>query len=134
MRKAFWAAWAVLALLLAAALACSFNFSTAHFESAIMTSDSAGENKTTTYGTADTFYCIVELANAPDDTTTKAVWKTVEVEGQEPDTVLGEYKIESGNGTITFEFSPETEWPVGTYKVELYLDGDEEETLEFTVQ
>jgi hypothetical protein len=134
MRKSRWPVWTVIALLVGAALACSIDFSTAHIKDARMTHDQAGETKTKAYGPDDTFYCVVELANAPDDTQTKAIWKVVEVEGWEPGYEVGRSEVESGSATLTFEISPETSWPPGDYKVELYLDGEKKETLEFKVQ
>jgi hypothetical protein len=122
-------------LLIAAALACSFSFSTAKIKRAQMTSDKEGKNPTTVYSPTDTFYCVVVLKNAPDDTKTKAVWKVVDVPGQQPDTQIGEYEMTSGSATLTFNVTPpNTSWPVGKYKVELYLNDKKEKTLDFEVK
>ncbi|MBN1967215.1 MAG: hypothetical protein JW910_21355 [Anaerolineae bacterium] len=134
MRQPRWPVWAVLCTLIAAALACSFNFSTAKIKSVKMVTDDSGKTETQAYGTADTFFCIVELTNAPDDTKTKAVWTAVQVAGVEPNFSIGEYELESGSGVLTFQVSPQTDWPVGQYKVEIYLNGEKKETLEFEVR
>lgn len=134
MRKPGWPVWAVVGLLAGAVLACSVSFSTAELKDARLTRDEAGETTTTTYGPEDTFFCVVELENAPDDTQTKAVWSVIEAEGVVPGYTIGEYELESGTGTLTFKVSPQTPWPVGTYRVELYLNDEKEQSLDFTVQ
>jgi hypothetical protein len=132
-RKGWWRIGAVWGLLLAASLACSVSFSTARIESAHLATDEAGTNETDVFGPQDTIYLIVELASAPDDTTTRAVWTAVEVEGADPNTQIGDYELESGSGTLTFTLEPETAWPVGAYQVVIYLNDDEKETLEYRV-
>lgn len=124
----------VLIGLIVAAIACSFNFTTANIKSVTITSDEAGTTETSVYAPTDTFYCIVELDNAPDDTKTTAIWKVVEAEGQEPGFEIGEYELESGSGTLTFQITPDTEWPVGRYSCEIYLNDEKKETVEFQVQ
>jgi len=124
----------VILALVVAALACSINISTANIKSVKLTSDEAGQTETEVYGPNDTFYAVVELANAPDDTQTKAVWTAVSAEGLEPNYNLGEYELERGSGTVTFKISPETAWPVGQYRVEIFLNGEKKETLDFEVR
>jgi hypothetical protein len=124
----------VLIMLIAAMIACSFNFTTAKINSVKMTSDEGGETETSVYAPTNTFFCIVELDNAPDDTKTKAIWKVVEAEGQEPGFQIGEYELESGSGKLTFQITPDTEWPVGKYSCEIYLNDEKKETVEFEVQ
>ncbi len=68
----------VLALAL---LACGFNASTANIKNAWMSAQEDGGQRITVFEQSDTFYSIVELANAPDDTTLKAVWTAVDAEG-----------------------------------------------------
>jgi len=120
-------------LLLFASAACSFSATTANIKEAYTARDVDGSiQAATTFAPEDVFYCLVTVANAPDDTVTKAVWKTVEAEGVEADMVLLETEFEGG-GEITFEASNEYLWPVGTYKVELYIDDKLEQTLECNV-
>ena len=80
------------------------------------------------------FYCVVDLANAPDDTTAKAAWSVVEAEGVEPNYPIDEAELTSGDADLHFELSNDMLWPVGKYKVELYLNGELDQTLEFEVQ
>jgi hypothetical protein len=116
-------------------LACGGSVSTANISSAKMFADSEGTQETTVYAQDQPFYCIVELANAPDDTTLKAVWTAVEAEGTEPNLMIDEAEITAGNENVfTFDLTNNGLWPIGKYKVDLYLNGELDRTLEFEVQ
>jgi hypothetical protein len=123
----------VIMMLLIAALACEFSFSTAKIKSAKLTQDANGQTETTVYAPQDTFYCVVQLENAPDDTKTKAVWTAVQAEGYTPNFKLDEVEFEGG-GTITFNLTSDGSWGAGQYQVDIYLNGDKEKTLTFSVQ
>ena len=90
--------------------------------------------QTSVFSPQDTFYVLVDLANAPDDTTVKAAWTAVEAEGVEPNFFIDEAEITSGSNTLTFNLSNDSPWPTGKYKVDLYLNGELDRTLEFEVQ
>jgi hypothetical protein len=125
---------AIVAMVLAA-LACSSSFSTAKIASAKMTAESAGTQETTVFAQDQTFYCVVELANAPKDTKVKAVWTEVEADGQEPNILIDQAELTAGNENIfTFDLTNNGLWPVGKYKVDLYLNDKLDRTLEFQVQ
>ena len=96
--------------------------------------DENGNDLTTIFKPEDVFYCIVELSDAPDDTSVKSAWTAVAVEGSEPNTFIDEAEITSGSGTLTFDLSNNDLWPVGKYKVDIYLNGQLDRTLEFEVQ
>ncbi len=124
---------ALLALVVAT-LACGFNVSTANIKEAWMAHDEEGEQPTTTFAQDETFYVIVDVANAPDDTKVKAVFTAVDVEGAEPNTALGEHEITSSSGKFHFNLSNSMLWPVGKYKVDIYLNDELDTTLEFEVE
>jgi len=115
-------------------LACGFSASTANIKDAYMARDSEGVDKTTTFAQDEAFYCLVELANAPDDTITKAIWYAVEAEDTEPNFKIDEVSITQGDGVITFDLTNDNLWPLGSYKVELYLGDKLDRTLEFEVR
>ena len=124
-----------IAILISAALACGGSVSTANISSAKMATDSEGAQETTVFKPDQTFYCIVELANAPDDTKLKAVWTAVEVEGEDPNLLIDEAEITAEEGNVfTFDLTNNGLWPVGKYKVDLYLNDKQDRTLEFEVQ
>lgn len=139
MRKRFFAGnerltkLVVIFALIGTALACGFSASTANISEATLARDYEGSQPTTTFAPDDNFYCIVELANAPDDTVAKAIWTAVSVEGYEPNLLIDEYEITSGSGTVHFSLESENLWPAGSYKVDLYLNGELVKTLTFEV-
>ena len=81
----------------------------------------------------EVFYLLVTLENAPDDTVTKAVWYAVDAEGTAKNTKIDEAEFTSGD-KITFNLANDQLWPVGTYKVEIYLNDKLNQTLEFSVE
>jgi len=120
-------------MLLSFSIACSFSASTANIKEAYMAHEVNGEAQaTTSYMPDEVFYCLVTVANAPDDTITKAVWKAVDVEDIEANFVIleSEYK---GGGEMTFQASNDNPWPAGKYAVDLYIGDKLKETVEFTV-
>ena len=128
--------WLGIALMALTLPACSFSASTANISEAKMARDEEGNNPTKVFSPDDTFYCVVELSNAPDDTAVKAVWSAVDVEGANPNTKIDETSITSGSGQLQFNLTNDGPWPVGEYEVDLFLNDEEEpaRTLEFEVQ
>jgi hypothetical protein len=135
-KKAFLAGLALVSAFILSA--CSVSASTANISGATMARDEAGKNPTKVFSPGDTtFYCIAELSNAPEDTTVKAIWSAVDVEGVKPNLKIDESRITAdGSGQLTFDLTNEGPWPMGKYKVDLFLNDDEEpaRTLEFEVQ
>ncbi|GAB4455025.1 MAG: hypothetical protein Fur0044_49400 [Anaerolineae bacterium] len=126
--------FSVIALLVLTVLACSFNFSSANISEAKLAKDPEGSQPTTTFAQDEAFYCVVQLANAPDDTHVKAVWTVIEAENTDPNLVINETKIDSGDGQIHFDLTNDKLWPAGKYKVDLYLNDKLDRTLEFQVE
>lgn len=126
---------AALLAVLIVTLACGFNVSTARITNARMTADEAGAQETTVFAPDQDFYCIVDLANAPEDTTLGAVWTAVNVEGEEPNLLIDETELQAGDqNEFTFSLTNEGDWPPGQYKVDIYLNEELERTLEFEVR
>jgi len=117
--------------------ACSA--STANITSAQLArgyADGQATDVTTTFSPSDTpLHYVVMLANAPDDTTVKTVWTIVDAgDGQFKDQKLDETVLPSGSGVLNFTLAGKQEWPVGKYKVDLYLNDKLDRSAEFTVQ
>ena len=115
-------------------LACGFSASTANISYARMARDYDGTDPTTVFTPDETFFCVADLQNAPDGTVIKADWYAVEVEGEEPKTFIDSAEVTSGSSSLHFELSNQGPWPVGKFKVELFLNGELKETIEFSVQ
>ncbi len=114
--------------------ACEFSASTANIKNATLARDEAGSQPTTTFEVNEPFYLIVDLGNAPDATKVKAVWYAVDVGSAAPaNTRIDEAELETGSGEVTFDLTPSGQWAPGTYKVELYLNGELNQTLDIKV-
>jgi hypothetical protein len=98
-----------------------------------MSADPDGAQTTTVYDQDDIFYAIVELANAPDATTVTAVWIAVDIEGTDPNTTLDEVVATSGDTVLTFDLTNNLLWPLGQYRVDIYLNDELNTSLEFEV-
>ena len=121
-----------IAMLMVASLACDASASSASISSAKLTSDSAGTAETTSFTSDQTFYLVVELANAPSDTKVKAVWSSVDDAGVA--TQIIDKEVVGSGSPITFNASNSNPWPSGKYRVELYLNDKLDKTVDFSVQ
>ena len=124
----------VIFALMASTLACGFSASTASLGDAWLSSDDSGNNRTTVFSQDAIFFAQVDLRNAPDDTQIKAVWVAVDAEGVEPNFEITQTDMQSGSSTLTFRLSNDNLWPTGTYKVDLYLNDNLAQSLNFEVR
>ena len=131
-------------LLLAGIVAgCSFSISTANITQAVLAKDIQGDtfepvDPTSTFPPDQAVInLVVTVANAPSDTKVKTVWTAVDVGDAAPaNTKLDEAEItmdDSGNAHFTLSSPSTGVWPVGKYKVEIYLNDKLERTLEYTI-
>ena len=124
---------ALMALILST-LACEFSASMANISDTWMSADEDGAERVTAFAQDSVFYAQVDLQNAPDDTTLKAVWIAVEVQDTEPNFMIDETELATGDGLVHFTLSNDNLWPTGKYKVDLYINGELASTLEFEVR
>jgi len=85
--------------------------------------------ETTEFYPDETFYCSAEVSNLEKGAKVKAEWFF----GEE---FLGEYTYtaeEGGSGYVGFNLTPEETWPMGDYKVEVYLEEELARTVTFSV-
>lgn len=128
----------VLTLLAVTALSCGFSVSTANIRSATLAKgyeNGEAVDATTTFAPSDlTLHLVVKVGNAPDDTTLRAEWSIVEVEGYEASAIdATDLTLSSGEDTADFTLANNDVWPAGKYKVDLYLNDKLDRTLEFEV-
>ena len=135
----------VTSLLLVAVLAsaCSISFSTANITQAVLAKGVTGEtfepvNPTSTFPPDQAvIHLVVSVANAPAETKVKTVWTAVDVGDASPaNTKIDEAEVtmdSSGNAHFTLSLPNRGAWPVGKYKVEIYLNDKLDRTLEYTV-
>jgi hypothetical protein len=103
-------------------------------QNAYIARDSDGNDPTTVFAPSDIFYAIVDVVNAPADTTFEAYWYAVQAEGVDPNYMIDHTSVTGGDDTYTFNLSNTDPWPAGDYKVEIYVNGSLDLTMEFTVQ
>jgi hypothetical protein len=132
----------LLALLMVVPLGgCEFSCSvtTASLSEATMctaTDDEARPLDSTDVFSVDTpeIVCSVKLSHAPADTAIKAEWYYVDEEAGE-DYYLTEYEMTADGTTyLSFSLSSSEEWPTGSYKVVLYVDGKEKLSVPFSIE
>jgi len=101
-----------------------------------MATDQNGKHPTEVFSPKDTFYCVGNLQNAPEDTKVTVVWLASDVEGIKPDTEIKQIDAKGGSGLFRFELSNDGPWPKGEYGVKLYLNEAKEptEVLAFEVR
>jgi hypothetical protein len=136
-------------VLLFASLACStvtgggensndtgFSFTTANITNAHMAIDESDSQQTNTYApSTQSFYCYFDLNNAPDDTVVKGEWILVSAEGFESNSVIDTADITGGDNTYYFTLDRSSDaWPVGKYKVNLFVNDKLVQTVEFQVK
>jgi hypothetical protein len=142
---------AVVALLLAS-LACNaatgggddntdngddgFSVTTANITNAHMARDVDDTDQTNVFSSTDpTFYCFFDLNNAPESTVVKGVWTLVSADGYESNSEIDSAEVTGSDDYYYFSLDRSTDaWPIGSYKIDLYIDGNLVETLEFEVQ
>ena len=119
-----------------AILACGFSASTANITNAHMATDESDTTQTTVYAPdTATFFCFFDLNNAPDDTVVKGVWTLVSAEGYEANSEIDSAEITGSDDSYYFSLDRAAEaWPIGQYKIDLYINDNLVETVEFQVQ
>jgi len=139
--------YVLLLVLVVGALLSACSGSTANIQSADLGtgfdgSANAVTGATTTFGkTEPAFHCVIKVANAPDGTTVRAVWTAVNVVDANGNAIKDKKLDETtstltGDGVVNAKLNiPSTgEWPVGAYKVDIYLNDKLDRTLNATVQ
>jgi hypothetical protein len=117
---------------------CSFSLTTAHVTSAQLArgyDKGKAVDPTTTFKPSDhVIHLVVAVGNAPDNTKVGASWFAVDAGGSQNE------KLDSASGTlkngedhVDLTLSNTSNWPRGTYKVDLMLDDKRDRTLDFEV-
>ncbi|MBI5645866.1 MAG: hypothetical protein HY962_02950 [Ignavibacteriae bacterium] len=137
LRQHYFSFIAALIVLVSGISGCSFT--TAHFEEATL-ARSIGENKepierVQSFHRCDrTMYCTVKMANTPQDTKVKAVWRHLPEGGSAEILDSSEVTVAS-DVWIAFHLAISRDgWVYGKYSVELFIDGKSAQTLSFNVE
>ena len=113
-----------------------FSVTTANITNAHLSLDADDTIPTDGYSPSDSdFYCYFDVNNAPESTVVKGVWTLVSADGYESNSEIDSAEITGSDNTYYFSLGGGADaWPVGTYKIDLYIDGKLVETIEFKVQ
>lgn len=113
-----------------------FSFTTANIQNAHMARDIDDIDHTNVFAPGDNaFFCFFDLENAPDSTVVKSVWTLVEADGYESNSEIDSTEFTTGSDALYFSLERSADaWPVGQYKIDLYIDGSLVQTLNFEVQ
>lgn len=131
-----------LGLVLAAALACNFNFSTANISSLKVGKDEKVSTETSTFGPKDTVYIVATLSNTSDKWKMRCRLYFDDVQGQKNGEMVpdSEQTLELPSaGTASYKYSwGGAGWPSGKYKIEVAMiseQGEEKDkkTANFTI-
>lgn len=137
MNKRIFPIFLAMLALMVASMACAFGGELS-LSNARTAFDEDGEQPTSVFAPSDAIYVVADLSNATIGNVVNSKWYYVSVEGVVPNTLIDEAAItidqESFSGTVHFFFPAGSDWPVGTYAVELYLDGTLIQTVTFSVQ
>ena len=129
---------AILATMLACDALSSYLATAPTVSNIRMTTDSKGTTVTSTYAPGDAFYVFADLSGLSKGSVVEAKWYAVNAQGIEQNKVINtsDYSYEPGTSYVYFQLttSDGSDWPTGSYKVELYLDGAKVGEQGFSVQ
>ena len=128
---------ALLALIVST-LACAFGGEPA-LNNVRTAKDQDGNQPSSVFATTDTVYVVGDLSNGVKGNVVSSKWYAVEVADTEPNLLLDQADItidEDKSYSLYFYFPPplDGQWPVGSYKVEIYFNDVLNSTVPFTVQ
>ncbi|MBI1794909.1 MAG: hypothetical protein HYR70_12085 [Chloroflexi bacterium] len=116
-----------LTVVILATLACSALSTTPTVSNIRMATDDTGKTTTATYSPSEVFFVFADLSNIKVGSVIEAKWYAVNVTGVDANTEINtsDYTYESGIDYVYFKLSTNdgSDWPAGTFRVELYLDG-----------
>jgi hypothetical protein len=100
--------------------------------------DQDGKNVTSTFSPSDVIYAAADLVSVPRGTKLEVKWIVINAAGTKPNFEFDSQTIEMTDeiftGTTFFQLSNAAPWPVGQYRVDLYLNDAFAESVEFSIQ
>ena len=128
---------AVIAIILAT-LACNALAGKPTVSNIRMATDETGKTTTTSYASSDPFFVFADLGGLKSGSVVEAKWYVITAPGVESNSIINtsDYPYQSGIGFVYFKLTTNdgSDWPSGSYRVELYLDGIKTGEQTFTVK
>jgi hypothetical protein len=90
-----------------------------------MATDEQGTNHTTVFSSTDDFFVFFDVKNVPAGTPFQSQWFALNVEGMDPSSPFHtiDYNLEDNVTTVFFQLTNSDGWPVGNYRVDIYMNG-----------
>jgi hypothetical protein len=92
-----------------------------------MTDDDAGKILTNSYAPADEFFVFADLSGLKVGSLVEAKWYAINAAGVEANSLINisDYHYAAGINFVSFNLttSDGSDWPIGYYKVDIYLNG-----------
>ena len=102
-----------------------------------MAKDNDGEpgDMTIFYAPSDhKVHCLIELNKAKKGTEIRFVWKAVDVEGEKNKEIkTTDYTTNSFENKVHGHLQLPYDWPKGTYRVEVYVNGNLDKTIDYNI-
>lgn len=93
-------------------------------------------DETDTFNSKDrTIHCVTTLKDAKSGTQMKFSWYVVEAEGGQNEKLRDiDYTTRALENVVHGHLTAPRDWPAGKYKVDIYVNGNLEQTVAYTVQ
>ena len=90
---------------------------------------------TTTFEPGDrTIHCVAELNKAKGGTQVKFVWKAVDVAGTKGEFKTIDYTTRSFENKVHGHLTRDSDWPTGTYEVDVYINGALDKIIKYSIE
>jgi hypothetical protein len=101
-----------------------------------MAKDAKGRNKTTVFATTDDFFVSFGVSGIEVGTSFQSRWYGLDLPDVDPSVPLQtvDYFYEAGVKNVHFKLASDSPWPIGSYKVEIYMNGTKVIEQGFSVQ
>ena len=103
-----------------------------------MAKDQNGEpgDETTSFSAGDrTVHCVINLNKAKKGTAVKFVWKAVDVDGMKSGEFKSiDYTTNSFENKVHGHLTYSTDWPTGKYQVEVWINGNLDKTIDYSIE
>jgi hypothetical protein len=92
-----------------------------------MATDETGKTTTTSYASSDSFFVFADLGGLKSGSVVEAKWYVITATGVQANSLINtsDYTYAAGISFVYFKLTTNdgSDWPSGSYRVELYLDG-----------
>lgn len=98
--------------------------------------DMAPVNPTSVFTSSSVIHAVVSIEDAPADTVFRSMWYVEDVgDAAAPDTLISDTELTTdGTRFVDFNLTPDSGWPPGIYRVEIFVNGALHEVLFYNVQ